>query len=215
MRNRKLADGCYYHIFNKSIDGFEIFRYSINAVRFIQLMNYYNNQNKKISFAHYIRNQANYKFDNWYEPNDNTVAKIIAFCVMPTHYHLMIQAANAEMVSKYISDLENSYSRFLNIKMNRKGPLWQSRFKAVRIKNDTQLLHTTRYVNINPVVAGLVEKAEDWQFSSYIDYITKPKILTEYLTELTISSCSSYRQFCEDKTDYQKKLKLIKKCIFE
>ena len=67
--------------------------------------------------------------------------------------------------------LLNSYTRYFNEKIKRKGPLWEGRFKKVLVNSDEQLLHLTRYVHLNPVSAGIVEKPEDWPCSSYREYI--------------------------------------------
>lgn len=134
---------------------------------------------------------------------------------MPDHYHLLVKVLKDRCVSKYINDLEISFSKFFNLKFNRKGPLWQSRFRAVRIETDEQLLHTTRYIHINPSTSDLVNDPEDWEFSSYRDYINNERILKEIMTEITIKDPKTYKKFVEDRIDYQKKLKKIKKLLLE
>jgi putative transposase len=94
---------------------------------------------------------------------------------MPDHYHLLLKILKNKYLSKYISDVENSFTRYFNIRFKRKGPLWQTSFKAVRIKNDQQLLHVSRYIHLNPITANLVNRSEDWKFSSYQDFINDKK----------------------------------------
>ena len=95
---------------------------------------------------------------------------------MPDHYHLLLKIIKGDF-SKYLGTVENSYSRFFNLKYNRKGPLWQGSFKAVRIKNNEQLLHVSRYIHINPTTSNLIAKPENWRYSSYKDFIENNEIL--------------------------------------
>jgi len=118
-------------------------------------------------------------------------------------------------LSKYISDVENSFSRYFNIKFKRKGPIWQSRFRSVEVKTDEQLLHVSRYIHLNPTTDYLVDKPEDWKFSSYKEYINNDTVLKEQMKEITINNPSLYKKFCEDQIDYQRNLKRIKKLMLE
>jgi len=139
---------------------------------------------------------------------DQNLIKILSYCVMPDHYHLLIKFYSYGL-SKYISDVENSYTRYFNIKYKRKGPLWQTRYKHVKIINNEQLLHVSRYIHLNPVTNKLVDKPEDWVFSSYKHFITNNNI--NDVTEISIKSSKKYKRFVEDQIDYQRRLKLIKR----
>jgi len=132
---------------------------------------------------------------------------------MPDHYHLVIKVLK-EQISKYISKVENSITRYFNKINNRKGPLWQSRFKSALIKSNEQLLHVVRYVHINSTTSFFVKKPEDWEFSSYREYLTNKKILKE-VREISIRSVSDFKKFTENNIDYQKRLKSIKKILLE
>ena len=134
---------------------------------------------------------------------------------MPDHYHLLLKVLKENMLSKYISDVENSFSRFFNIKLKRKGPIWESRFKAVRVKTNEQLLHVSRYIHLNPTSSNLVEKPEDWIFSSYKSFITKSEILNKTMNEISISDRDLYKKFIEGNIDYQRKLKKIRNLFID
>lgn len=115
----------------------------------------------------------------------------------------------------YISKVENSFSRFFNLKFKRKGPLWQSRFRAIKIKTNEQLLHVHRYTHLNPTTSELVDRAEDWILSSYRDFIENPIFLKREIKEISISDPDSYKKFVEDQKDYQRNLKKIKNLLLE
>lgn len=211
---KKFNQGALFHVFNKSIAGYGIFKDPQNCRRYICTLDYYNNLYIKEKYSNAVKsNRYNYK--NILYIKDNQKLKIICFSIMPTHYHLVIKVNKDNVLSKYIGDVENSYTRFFNQKFERKGPLWQSRFKSVTIKTEEQLLHVTRYIHLNAVTSRLVNFPEDWEFSSYKDYINNKKILKEILTEISITELNQYKKFVENNIDYQRKLHLIKKQIVE
>ena len=68
----------------------------------------------------------------------------------------------------------------------------------------------SRYIHLNPTSKCLVNKPEDWQFSSYKDYVSNDIFFKKTFKEISISNTKSYMKFVEDQQDYQKKLKQIK-----
>lgn len=206
--------GEIYHVFNKSIANFGIFKDENNCQRFIETLDYYNSSLIKDRFS-WVKEKGEYCFNGLFIKKENPLFKIISYCVMPDHYHLMVKILKDKIFSKFINDLENSYTRYFNIKFKRKGPLWQSSFKSVKIKTNEQLLHVSRYHHLNPVTSYLVDKPEDWKYSSYNDYLTNTDLLGHDLTEISITEPSIYKFFVEDRIDYQRRLKVIKKQILE
>lgn len=97
-------------------------------------------------------------------------ADIIAYVFMPNHYHLLVQCKN-DQLSQAMQQLTISYTKAINQRFARVGALFQGSFKAKLIDSDQYLIHLSRYIHLNPVRASLVERAEDWLFSSYRDYI--------------------------------------------
>jgi len=202
-----------YHVFNKSISGFKILTDWTNCNRFLLTIDYYNNQLNQLSLSKYLvaNKPGKYKNDNVLIDKEENKIKILVYCLMPDHYHLLFKVKQENLISKYLGNIENSYTRFFNNKFKRKGPLWQSVFKAVMIKTNWQLLHVSRYIHLNPTTASLVQKPEDWKFSSYKKFIEDDKNIPR---EISISKNKTYRQFVEDQVEYQKKLKQIRKLIF-
>ena len=213
-RGNIFTQGEIFHIFNKSIAKYGIFKDLNNCQRFIQALDYYNNHNYGTNLGNYLKKNKNY-FPQLLDIDKISFLKFISYCVMPDHYHLVIKILKESILSKYINDLANSYTRYFNFKFDRKGPLWQNNFKAVRIETNEQLLHVVRYININPTTEGLVKKPEDWKYSSYRDLISNPKYLKDIITEISISDPKKFKKFCENNIDYQKKLRAIKKLLLE
>ena len=159
QKAHQLAQARYFHVYNKSISGFQIFRAPANASRFIQTLSYYRAPHTQMSFSQAIRT-------NTYQPTSalthvNNSLHILAYCIMPTHYHLLVNVDGAQTLSQFISVVENSYTRYLNRKTNRLGPLWQSRFKKRVIESNSELLHVTRYIHLNPTNEDLIDNPKD------------------------------------------------------
>ena len=134
---------------------------------------------------------------------------------MPTHLHLVLKQLMNKGISLYMGKILNSYSHFFNIKHQRKGPLWESKFKNVLVEDDDQLFHLTRYVHLNPVTSFLVEKPSQWHYSSYLEYISKNKNQRISCTDLIEISPIEYKKFVEDQISYQRELAKIKKVILD
>jgi REP element-mobilizing transposase RayT len=113
--------------------------------------------------------------------------KLHAFCLIPNHFHLLIEQIGDVPISKLILKLCTSYARYINLKNKRVGHIFQDKFKAVVIKNDPQLMWTSSYIHMNPVKDKLVKKPEDYKWSSYNDFASErnlPIVSKELLTEI-------------------------------
>ncbi len=203
------ALGEIYHICNKSISNYEIFRKEELSQRFLDVCGYYN-QEDPISYSVYIRKKKIFAYSNLIQL-EKPQFRIIAYCAMPDHYHLLLQASLSIKISEYIGKVENSYTRFYNMRNNRKGPLWQSAFRCTRIISNEQLLHVIRYIHLNPVTAELVSNPLYWNFSSH-KYYLKQSIL-DSIKIVSIKSVSMYEKFVLDNKDYQKRLRVIKSAL--
>jgi putative transposase len=100
-----------------------------------------------------------------------------------------------------MSNVLNSYTRHFNNRTRRRGPLWQSRFKSVEVETDEQLIHLTRYIHLNPTTSNLAKKAEEWEYSSYKEFLGNVGDgdgLCNYSAVLDINP-SKYREFVSSK----------------
>ena len=97
-------------------------------------------------------------------------ADIISYCLMPNHYHLLIHAKSTDFSARVMQPLGTSYTKAINKQQNRIGSLFQGPFQAKLILQDSYLLQLSRYIHLNPVIAGFVSQPEDWDYSSYREY---------------------------------------------
>lgn len=217
MRKKSLVSNEYYHIFNRSIAGFNVFTRKRDFLRFINLVEYYRLSNPPMNFAEFDRLniQTQISYLNKSSKNEHLV-DVICYCIMPTHFHFLLKQNVDEGISNFIRLIENSYSRYFNISHNRKGPLWEGRFKDVHVKTTEQLLHLTRYIHLNPTSAGLAAKPDGWDYSSYKEYIDERQDtrICKFRTIVNMSTYD-YMKFVNDRKNYQRELSLIKSHLID
>ena len=168
-------------------------------------MLYYQLQGPKPRFS--IFNPENIHLD----PSRKTV-EIICHCMMPNHFHLLLQQKVEGGITEFISKLSNSYTKYFNTKNQRLGPLLQGEFKAVHVQSDDQLIHLSRYIHLNPLVGYVTKSLDQYPWSSYLEYTDKEKT-NFFLKEIILGQFKSipeYIQFVLDQKDYGKKLEAIK-----
>lgn len=93
-----------------------------------------------------------------------------AFCLMTTHYHLLLETPRAGL-SRWMQGILGNYAQWLNLREERFGHLWQGRFKAILVERGPYLLECSRYIHLNPNRAGISRPAERWKWSSYRNYV--------------------------------------------
>lgn len=217
MRKNPLVNGQYYHVLNRSIAKYEIFNNAEDYSRMIELLNLYRFSELPCKYSKFSRLTLPYQkaIINNLSKNSNTLVEIVAYCIMPTHIHLILKQLTDGGISKYMAKVLDSYSRYFNIKHGRKGPLWEGHFDSILVDTDEQMLHLTRYIHLNPVSAGLINRPEDWKFSSYHEYLKKTKNNLCYFDEIMDIKPQAYRKFVNDRISYQKELSKIKYFLLE
>jgi putative transposase len=98
--------------------------------------------------------------------NERLPLQVLAWCLMPNHFHLVVRPRGDRDLSRWMQWLLTAHVQRYRRRYNSTGRIWQGRFKAPPIQQDTHLLVVMRYVERNPVRAGLVSRAEDWEWSS-------------------------------------------------
>jgi putative transposase len=97
-----------------------------------------------------------------------------SYVFMTNHYHLLIETPEGNL-NKLMHYMNGSYTNYLNRRRKRNGHLFQGRYKAILIERDSYLLELSRYIHLNPVRAGIVEKPEFYEYSSYKSFISRKK----------------------------------------
>ena len=134
----------YYHVYNRGNRKQDIFTENADYVGYLERL-------RKCKDKHKI--------------------SIICYCLMPNHFHLLLRQDSKIPISSFIQSLHTSYSMYFNNKYNKVGHLFQGPFKQKEVDKDEYLLQVSSYIHLNPMVDGLAIKPEDYQWSSYPDYI--------------------------------------------
>lgn len=217
VKMMKLITGQTYHVLNKSIARFKIYNNRSEFYRMLERAIFYQKKTSE-RFANFEK-RKNYKnelqeFANY---DKSKIVEIIAYCFMPTHFHFILKQLKDNGISRYLNNTLNSYTHYFNNKYKRKGPLWQGRTKKILVESDEQLLHLTRYIHLNPTTSYLVDKPEDWTYSSYNEYINNSDVsikICKYDDVLDINA-NEYKEFVEDIINYQRELGKIKRKLLE
>jgi putative transposase len=127
-----------------------------------------------------------------------------AYCLMDNHYHILLKTPEGNL-SQIMHHINGAYTNYFNTKRKRAGHLFQGRYKAFLVNIDEYAQELSRYIHLNPVRAGIVERPEDYRWSSYKDYIglNKPPdwLYTDFILNLFDRSVKTarkgYRKFVE------------------
>jgi putative transposase len=91
--------------------------------------------------------------------------QVVAWCLMTTHYHLLVVVPDDPRVSWALQTVNSVYAREFNHRHRRRGHVFGERFADNLVQSDPHGKHTVDYILENPVRAGIVKKAEDWPWS--------------------------------------------------
>jgi putative transposase len=135
-------------------------------------------------YPHHIIQRGNNREDVFFEKNDRKqylsllkkyatkwTSPIMAYCLMTNHVHLLTKPGAEESLFKMMQGLTLCYTQYINRNYGRTGRLWESRYHSCIVDQEKYLWAAARYIERNPVRAGMVEKAEDYPYSSAVAHI--------------------------------------------
>jgi putative transposase len=122
--------------------------------------------NRQVVFA--SDDDCLYYLDNLRDWKEKLACKVYAYCLMTTHLHLIIDPGEEEKnLAQLMKRIAGRQTRYVNKAEKRTGSLWESRYKSSPISTSEYLLACCRYVELNPVRAGMVANPEEYRWSSY------------------------------------------------
>jgi putative transposase len=223
VRKKLLVKNQVYHIFNHGVNRQPIFNNRWDYQRALLALFFYHFNKPPISLSTFLR----FNKENQQKFFKNLVKKkrlvdIYSFCLMPNHFHLLLRQNQNRSISRFLSDFQNSYTKYFNARHKRIGHLFQGQFKAVWIETDEQLLHVSRYIHLNPYSSYIVkdfEQLKKYQWSSMSEYLGNNVndfeiCRKDYLLSLFKSS-KEFERFIFDQKDYQRELQTIKHLALE
>lgn len=219
-RSTVLANGQFYHIYNRGVEKRTIFENKREYDHAINTIKYYRFRNLSLKFSRFLVQTTENKFQfSKRNEKDGEFIEIIAYCLMPNHFHFLVKQLQDNGISKAFSNFANSYTKYFNTKHNRVGPLFQGVFKAIRVESNEQLLHLSRYIHLNPVVSYILkeENLVDYPWSSLKEYLNNSRegfCKKDYILN-QFKSINEYKQFIKNHVSYAKELEKIKHLVME
>ncbi len=187
-------EDAFYHIYNRGVNKQNIFIDDQDFSVFLNLLKRYLGDAP-------VQDQQGREY-----PWLHKEIELLAYCLMPNHYHLLIHQNKSDAMTKLLKSLNTTYSMYFNKKYHRIGPLFETRFKASMITRDDYLMHISRYIHLNP------RHYKKWAFSSLPYYLgvqsatwLKPKKILDLF-----DTKKDYSDFLTDFEDYKRSLDAVK-----
>lgn len=170
MKNPSFITNSYYHIYNRGVEKRSIFMDRWDYLRFLETIDFYRRSPQPMKLSDYRRGIVKFKKAD----SQSETVKIFSFCLMPNHFHILIQQLSDKGVTELLRKISDSYTRYFNTKYDRVGPLFQGSFKAKYIENDEYLLQVSKYIHRNPFPLKMWE-GRVYPYSSYWNYVSGEK----------------------------------------
>lgn len=206
-----LVNDQIYHIFNRGVDKHDVFLQPRDYLRFQRTFFYYQFTGPKPKFSAFQK----FKLNTYKPISGSKLVDILCYCLMPNHFHFLVRQKTDRGIAKFISQLTNSYTKYVNTKYGRIGPLFQGVFKSVIVESDEQFMHLSRYIHLNPIVTGISSNLNKYQWSSYPEYVSSNIICSTKEILDMFPSKEKYKDFINDQIEFGKGLEKLKHHNFD
>ena len=229
MRIDSFTIGDYIHVYNRGNRKAEIVRSNKDKWRFMQALRFFNDSHSSQNILRDIlrhrlsvsdtdkRRLPESVFElgwpkNW--PEKDPLVKILCYCLVPNHFHLLLKEIREGGISKFMQKLGIGYTNYFNLRHDEVGRVFQGAYKGRRIKEDIYLEYLSVYIqviNVLELFPGGLEKAlkdidgalkfvEEYPFSSYRDFIglRKSLIIDKDILGKLFSTSEKYKRFVRD-----------------
>lgn len=167
MVNPPFVSGSFYHIYNRGVEKRKTYMDKWDHLRFLETLDFYRKLPVPMKLSDFRRGVIKLKkIENQIE-----LVRIYCYCLMPNHFHLLVQQISDGGISEFLRRVADSYTRYFNTKHDRVGSLFQGRFKAKLIETEEYLLHLSRYIHRNSFPLPMWERRV-YPYSSYSYYLS-------------------------------------------
>ena len=232
IKRSKLINEEIYHIIIRGVEDSLIFKDESDYYRAIFSL-YEFNDTKAIELREQRRRRKAIKASGGQSSDSrNLLIEILAFCFMPNHIHLLIKQIKEDGITQFMRKFGTGYATYFNKKYNRKGHLFQGRFRAVYIKNNGQLKNIFVYIHTNAISLTelkwkefgvknpkkLINFLENYKWSSYPDYLgikNFPSVTKRNFIRKIIGNEKILKNFVESWIKYKKELRDLENIVLE
>ncbi len=189
-KKRGFAAGEVYHTLNRGVEKRNIFLDDEDRFRFIHDLFEFNDTESVNNTAYFFQKSkgfANRYIDGGARKPRKLLVDILAFAIMPNHYHLLLRPRFDDGASQFMKKINVGYANYFNKKYKRSGALFQGRYKSVHINNEAHFIHIPYYIHFNPLdlhapgwrkrelksSSAAIKFLGDYRWSSHLDYLGK------------------------------------------
>lgn len=213
---RHFTENGIYHIYNRGVEKRDIFLDEQDYAVFLHLLKYY------LSPIDPDEVHPLLEFQNFSVVRPRPLANIekeielIAFCLMPNHFHLLVKQLTIDGITKLLRRIATTYSMYFNKRYERVGYLFQGKYKAILVETDSYLLHLSRYIHLNPLELTRTDLV-NYPYSSYKYFLglahavwIKPNTILSYFDRSKmlpfLNHYPFYKEFVENCPDNSKEI---------
>ena len=220
MRNALIKNMEFYHVLNRGVDKRIIFLDKQDYLRFTHNLFEFNND-KRITNNSCLFRKENIDLRGRYRKR---LVNIHAFCLMPNHYHLLLESKEEGGISKFMMKLNVGYAKYFNKKYKRSGTFFESRYKSILVEKEAHFVYLPYYIHFNPLDLKFPEwrdnklrdykKAVDflntYHWSSHLDYSGKRNFSLLIQKDFLSDFFGKSKGYKKDVREYLKNMKLSK-----
>jgi len=198
----------FWHVFNRGTDQRKIFLDAVDYHKFEKALFLCNDATRK-------RKNAQSKYaDELNVKNNKPYVNILAYCLMPNHFHLLVEELQPMGTSEFLGRVGNSYTKFFNVRYERTGRLFEAPYKRKVVNTTNYLTHLTRYIHLNPLDLILpgwkIDGIRNWEivesflcgypWSSYKNYVfgEEKRFLNIAMLADAFASPDDYQKFVKE-----------------
>ncbi len=199
-----------YHIYNRGVEKRNIFMDDRDRFRFIHDLYEFNDKNPAPNSYYLKSSEVELRKDR----NRELLVEILAFCLMPNHFHLMLRQVSENGITEFMRKMGTGYTNYFNTRNERVGPLFQGKYKATLIQKEGHYSILPHYIHLNPLkilMPNWKEKGvkdyrkainflENYRWSSFQDYTGKKNFPS-------LINCNFPSEFYGTPGDYRKIIK--------
>ncbi len=227
MKKPVFVNNEVYHIYNRGVEERKIFLDDKDYFRFIHNLFEFNDKAPAMNLYYKLPQIQSYevqlrKIHKIEREPRKLLVEIMAFCLMPNHYHIFIRQKVDNGIVRFMQKLGTGYTNYFNNRYKRVGGLLQGRFKAILIKNESHFIHLPYYIHLNPLdikfpewrereiknYKEATEFLENYRWSSFPDYIGKKNFPSVTQREFLSKFFGGPEQYKKDMIKWLKELDL-------
>lgn len=181
----------YYHVYNHAVSNEMPMNNDSDKQLFLKLL------------ARYLGDRTQRDQRGMYYPNLNSKLKLLAFCLLPNHFHLLFYLEKNDGITDLMRRVITAFAKIKNKEQGRRGTLFETTFKAAKIDNEMYLTHISRYIHLNPLDIGM--DYSKYNYSSYLDYVNEkrfPWLNNEILMSMFGNNKTELEQFTKSGVEY-------------